>query len=540
MGLRGPGAKPVKVARKPGAKAGGSRPVRRKRGQDRAGRVIAFVESLQITAGVHAGRPFRLREWQKDIVRAIYGEADGRRMVRTALITMPRKNGKSGLAAALCLAHLVGPEAEPRGQVYSAAADRNQAALLFAEMKAFVLADPALAERVIIREFTKEIEDAETGSIYRALSADAKTKHGFSASFICYDELAQAPNRLLYDVLATSGAARAEPLMVVISTQSSDPNHIMCELTDYGGKVNAGVIADPSFHATIYSAPEDADPWDEATWHACNPALGDFRSLDEMRTYAAQAQRIPAREATFRQLYLNQQIDAVAGFINRADWQACAGAVDPRALYGRPCWGGLDLSSTTDLTALVLYFPEDGGALLPFYWVPGEALDKRELTDRVPYRLWRDKGHIEATNGRAIDKRAVARRLAEIASSYDVRGIAYDRWRIEDLRRIMADEGIALPLCDWGQGYKDMGPAVDALEAAILDCRIMHGGHPVLAWNAANARIEIDPTGARKLSKARSIERIDGLVALAMALGLHGRQPPPKELTFGAMVLSAG
>ncbi|TAN52557.1 MAG: terminase large subunit, partial [Rhodospirillales bacterium] len=307
MGLRGPGAKPVrkpdqepKARRKPLAW--------KRRGLSRPDRVIAFVEELKITSGRSAGKPFKLRDWQKAIIQEIYGPRDceGRRIVRTALITMPRKNGKTGLTAALALCHLFGPEAEARGQVYSAAADRNQAAILYREMKAMIEVAPELGERAIIRDFTKSIEDAETGTVYLALSAEARSKHGFSASCIIYDELAQAPNRELYDVLTTSTGARDEPLTIVISTQTNDPHHVMTELVEYGRRVRDGVIDDPTFHATIFEAPANADPWDEATWYGCNPALGDFRSLEEMRTYAAQARRIPAREATFRNLYLNQ------------------------------------------------------------------------------------------------------------------------------------------------------------------------------------------------------------------------------------------
>lgn len=537
MGLRGPGAKPKpkrKPARRkkaPAAVAAGSR----------YERVVRFIESLPITSGAHAGRKFKLRPWQREILAGIYRtDRRGRRIVRQALITMPRKQGKTQLAAALALAHLCGPEAEQRGQVYSAAADRNQASLLYAEMKAIIAMVPALEKRIIVRDFTKHLEDVETGSTYMALSADAKTKHGFSASFVVYDELAQAPDRKLYDVLSTSTAARAEPLMVVISTQSSDPHSIMCELVDYGLQVRDGVVKDPAFFPVIYTAPEDADPWDEATWRACNPALGDFRSLEEMRSAAMQAQRMPAREPTFRLLYLNQRVRAESRFIPQAEWQACAGEIDIEALRGRPCKAGFDLSSTLDLTALVLYFPEDGGAVVPYFWVPRDRLEEREHSDKVPYPQWHRDGFLEAPAGRAVNKQAIIHRLAEIASMFDLQGVAFDRWRLEDLQKLLSDEGIEVPITPWGQGFKDMGPAVDALEAAILDRKLRHNGHPVLTWNAWNAVVEIDPAGARKIDKAKSTERVDGMVALAMAIGLHARTPKaePFELS-GPLVITA-
>ncbi|MGH7794112.1 MAG: terminase large subunit [Candidatus Binatia bacterium] len=542
MGIRGPGAVPIRLPAgelslfhdKPAAK-------RRRRGKSALDDLISFVESLPVTSGLLAGKKFKLPDWQRDILRRIYAtDAAGRRVVRQALITMPRKNGKTGLSAALALAHLAGPMAEPRGQAYSAAADRAQAALIFNEMKAIIRAVPDLAQRIIVRDFNKQLEDTVTGSIYVALSADVGTKHGFSASFVVYDELAQAPDRKLFDVLLSSMGGRKEPLMVVISTQSPDPHSIMSELTHYGEQVLTGVHEDPTFSATIYAAPDDADPWDEATWRACNPALGDFRSLEEMQAAATQAQRIPARESVFRLLYLNQRVEADSRFIPLADWQACGADIDIDALRGRPCWGGLDLSSTQDLTALVLYFPEDGGAVLPFFWVPRDRLDEREHTDRVPYATWFKAGLIEAPQGRAIDRLAIIRRLAELASTYDIKGLAYDRWRLEDLKKLLSDEDIDVPITGWGQGFQSMGPAVDLLETAILNIELKHGNHPVLTWNVSNAVVEMDPAGARKISKSRSREKVDGVVGLCMAIGLHAKEPAPREYDFsGPLVISA-
>ncbi|ADK85603.1 Terminase [Desulfarculus baarsii DSM 2075] len=526
MGRRGPKAGPLKTADTP-REIGAHCFLWERPGLSRAARVIIFVESLPITSGMHAGRRFRLRPWQKKIVKALYRTRGGRRVVRKALLTLPRKNGKTALAAALALAHLIGPEAEQRGQVYSAAADRGQASIIFAEMEAVIGAVPEFAARCNVQRFRKAIEDDVTGSVYHALSSDDRKAHGLSPSFVVYDELAQARTRHLFDNLDTGAGARREPLMVVISTQSSDHHHVMSELVEYGRKVLDGVIEDETFLPIIYAAPPDADPWSEEVWRACNPALGDFRSLEEMRQFAAQAKRIPAKETVFRALYLNQPVEVDGRFIAQADWEACRGEVDPEALRGRPCWAGLDLGSTTDLTALVLYFPEDGGAVLPFFWVPAENLDEREDDDRVPYRTWASQGLIETTPGRAIDRRAIAMRLAEVASRFDLKGVAYDRWRIEDLKVILADEGIELPLTPWGQGFKDMAPAVDLLEAGILQRQIAHGGHPVLTWCASNVVIETDPAGGRKISKSRSREKVDGTVALTMAMGLHARAEVP-------------
>lgn len=533
MGLRGPGAKPVGKKSKDAADKPKRRPAWKKRGLSRADRVVAFIESLKITAGAHAGRKFKLRDWQREIIAAIYDvDDDGVRKVRQALLAIPRKNGKTQLAAALALCHLAGPEAESRGQVLSAAADRDQAALIFREMLALIEADEHLSDRIIVRHFNKSLEDAETGSTYQALSSDARKAHGLSPSFVVCDELAQWHGRELYDNLVTGTGARAEPLVVTISTMSADPNSVMSELVAYGRGVHAGEIDDPTFHATIYSAPEGSDPWAEDTWFACNPALGDFRSLPEMRTAAAQAQRLPAREPSFRLLYLNQPVDAAARFLNGPDWRACAAPAGPSELLGARCFLGLDLSATTDLTALCAYFP-DSGHVLSWFWVPRDGLEDAERRDHVPYQLWARQGLIEATPGRAIDKRFVVQRLGEIVEDYRVECLAFDRWKIDEVQRIMADEGVKLPMEPWGQGFKDMSPALDALETLVLQAQLKQPGHPVLDWCVANAVTMSDPAGNRKVIKGgRQTGRVDGVVALAMAVGIAARKPSKKPSVY--------
>src|SRR5262245_7718327 len=342
MGMRGPGAKPAK--RKPAARPAVWRRTRRKGGLSRAERVCWFIEQLTITAGMHAGKKFKLRPWQKEIIHALYAvNDDGRRVKRSALISLPRKSGKTTLAAALALVHLLGPEAEARGQIVSAAADRAQAALIYNELRALILADQEMADRVIIRDFNKSIEDTETGSIYTALSADARKAHGLSPSFTVMDELAQWPGRDLYDALVTGGGARLEPLSVIISTKSPDENSVMSELVHYSEKVLDGTIEDPSFHATIFAAKAEDDAFDPAVWSRVNPALDDFRSLKEFEVAAEQAQRVPGRRPAFELLYLNRAIDAEATFLARADWQACAAEIDLEELRGERCWLGLDL-----------------------------------------------------------------------------------------------------------------------------------------------------------------------------------------------------
>lgn len=537
MGLRGIGAKPVNKASKPKGKKKSDLEVWQAAGLTRAQRVVAFIESLFITSGIFAGRPFKLRPWQVEIIEAMYAvDENGRRIKRQVLLTIPRKNGKTQLAAALALCHLVGPEAEQRGQVYSAAADRKQAALIFKELIAFVRGDEKLMDRIIIREHSKSLEDIVTGSTYEALSSDAKKAHGLNVSFAVMDELAQWPKRDLYDALTTGGAARAEPLFMTISTQSHDKNSVMSELVQYGRRVLDGTIVDETFLPVIFAAPDDADPWSPETWRACNPALGDFRSMEEMQSAAEQAKSLPAREPSFRLLYLNQPVDASARFLNAKDWNACK--VDMTAgLFGQMQWSkqrcilGLDLSSTTDLTALAAWFPATND-LMCWFWMPADNLEEAERRDHVPYRLWARQGHIETTPGRAIDKTFVVHRLGELTKEFSVEFCAADRWRLDEIKRLMVEDGIKIELMEFGQGWRDMGPAIDAVETAVLRRQLRHPGHPVLDMCVSNAVTVSDPTGARKLVKERATGRIDGLIAATMAIGAAVKTAPKAKSVY--------
>jgi len=536
MGQRGIGAKPIPRRPKTSAKAKKTAQPWEKRGLSRVERVCAFIESLPITSGVHAGRKFRLRDWQKAFLSKVYAvDATEVRLVRTAVLSMGRKNGKSQLAAALALCHLAGPEAEQRGQVYSAANDRKQAALIFSEMAAMIERVPFLDERLSLKRFGKEIENMVDGSVFAALSADASTKHGLSPSFVVCDELGQAPNRHLFDALDTATGARAEPLTLIISTQAPGDLHVMSELIDYGLRVQAGDIVDCSFHLTLYTAPAELDPYSLQAWRAANPALGDFRSLPDVERMAAQAQRVPSKAGAFENLILNRRVAAETRFLSLAEWRLCGepGRSDEE-LAGQECWGGLDLGASRDLTSLVLIFPAPDGTIdvRAWFFLPADGLEDREDRDRVPYAVWRDRGLLTLTAGTVTDPTFVAALIAELRDTYEIRGIAYDRWRIEALKRALADAGIEDGLLvPFGQGFKDFAPAVDALERAVAERKLRHGGNPILTWNVGNAVATRDPTGAAKLDKSRSTGRIDGLVALTMALGLRAKTPAVEEVS---------
>lgn len=531
MGLRGIGAKPK------GAGATTDKKLRKrlpweKKGLSRAERVIAFCEDMPITQGKLAGTKMKLRDWQKEFIHAVYREDNaGNRPVRTAVLSMARKNGKTGILVPLALCHLAGPEAEPRGECFSAANDISQSGRVFAEMVAILNAHQELDARCNVVKFRKEIEVLEgqgAGSIYKALSADATTKHGLSPSFIVYDELGQATKRDLYEALDTAMGARENPLMVVISTQAANDHAPMSELVDYGIKVNAGEIVDPSFHLTLYSAPDGADPWSLETWKLANPALADFRSLEDVERQAAQAQRVPSKENAFRNLILNQRVAAHVRFIAAAEWRACNGPVDVEALKGRVAFGALDLSAARDLSCWLLVFPNPDGTfdVLPRFYLPENGIGDKSEADRVPYDVWARQGLLTLLPGSTIDPGFIAEAMAEDAARFDIQAVAYDRWRIEDLKRELSGIGAELNLIPHGQGFRDMSPAVDALERAVAEAKLRHAGNPVLSMCAANAVITKDPAGGRKLDKAKAAGRIDGLVSLAMALNVAARHEP--------------
>jgi phage terminase large subunit-like protein len=441
-----------------------------------------------------------------------------------------RKNGKTQLAAALCLCHLSGPESEPRGECYSVACTRFQASRVFAEMVAIITRVPWLNERINIVQFRKELDDTINGSTFAVLAADVAPVHGLSPSFVCYDELAQVPNRALYDALGTALGGRAQPLMMVISTQAARDEAPMSELIDYGLRIERGEITDPGFHLTFCTAPPEADPWKLATWKLANPALGDFRSLEDVRQLALRAQRMPSSEASFRNLILNQRIDTAAQFIDVRTWSLCGkDDIVPSGLKGRPCFGGLDLGSTKDMSALVLAFVGDNGEYiaLPYCWLPSETLQEAMDRDHMPYGMWVHEGHLLTCPGRSLDPKTVALKIAELHGIYKIQKLAFDRWRIEDIRRELTAIGCGVELVPFGQGYKDMGPAIDFLERLVADGKLFHGAHPVLQMAVTNAKTEMDAAGNRKLSKRKSTGRIDPLVALTMALGVASR-PAPK------------
>jgi len=324
--------------------------------------------------------------------------------------------------------------------------------------------------------------------------------------------------RALFDAMDSALGARENPLMLVISTQAADDFAPMSQLIDHGLKLKGGDIRDPAFHLTLYSAPEDSDPWSRKAWRAANPALGDFRSLSDVERLAKQAQRMPARENAFRNLILNQRVAAEARFMDSAAWRACSG--EPDIPVGARVYAGLDLGATRDLSALAVVYQDAAGVFHTklYCWLPGN-LQERSEQDHAPYSAWAKLGFITPI-GPTTDPRVIAHKIAELNGQNRIMLLAFDRWRINGLKRELDAIGCHVPLEPHGQGYKDMSPAVDIVERLVVQKKLRHGAHPVLSWCAANAVVTRDPAGGRKFDKAKSTGRIDALVALAMALSL--------------------
>ena len=467
-------------------------------------------------------------------------------MVRRAILSIARKNGKTALIAALALAHLVGPEAIPNGEIYSAANNRDQAAIVFKFARQIVECDRELRAMIEVVPSTKTMIASPTGSIYRAVSAEAGTKHGYLPSLVIYDELAQARNRELYDVLDTSFGARDEPLFVTISTQSNDPEHILSKLIDDGLSQT-----DPAIVCHLYAADEDCALDDEAQWLKANPALGIFRDREDLVAAVRKAMRMPAEEPKVRNLFLNQRVSPSSPLIARAEWFACAAVNPVEFADGEEVYLGLDLSSVLDLTALVMGSTTEPMRVRSFFWKPEELL--REHSDRdfgagnLRYVEWHDAGHLKVSPGKSIDPSVIALFIANLTRRYRIVGLAYDRWRIDELMREFDRLGLqtykegdkngdGLRLVPWGQGFKDMGPAIDALELAITERSLVHSNNPLLNWNVGNAIATTDPAGNRKLDKGKARFRIDGAVALAMLLGLRARDRKEKPIDIEALI----
>ena len=482
-----------------------------------------FREVLVHVKGPLAGKPFELEPWEAEFLRELFGwkRPDGTRQYRKALLAVPKKNGKSTFAGGLAL-YMLTADGEEGADVYSAAGDRDQAALVFDIAKRMVEQSPELADRIEV--FRRSMLYRDSASRWTVLSADAGTKHGINAHAVIFDELHTQPNRQLFDALEGAGAARAQPLHLYITTAGYDRNSVCFEVWDYARKVLDGVIEDPSFLTRIYESQEEDDWTDPDVWAKANPNLGVSIPRSYLEEQCSKAIASPAAQNAFRRLHLNQWTRQRDRWLDLAKWDACAGDLMPaqieEAAKGRIAYAGLDLANTTDLAALVLVFPpeDDEGSydVLCRFWVPEERALERERRDRVPYVAWAREGWILLTEGDVIDHRSIRNEILSLSQRYEIREVAFDRWGSVQISRDLEDEGLAMVA--FGQGFASMSAPTNELMRLVLSGRIRHGGHPVLRWNADNLIVKTDPAGNLKPDKAKSTEKIDGMVALVMAL----------------------
>ena len=490
--------------------------------KDAADYAVMFIESLCHTKGTWAGKPFALIDWQEQIIRDLFGvlKPNGYRQFNTAYIEIPKKQGKSELAAAVALLLLCG-DGEERAEVYGCAADRNQAKIVFDVAVDMVRFCPALSKRVKILESQKKITYLPTNSSYQVLSADVANKHGFNTHGVIFDELHTQPNRKLFDVmLQGSGDARMQPLYFLITTAGNDINSICYEVHQKAIDIAEGRKVDPTFYSVIYGAAEDEDWTDPEVWKKANPSLGITVGIDKVQAACESAQQNPGEENAFRQLRLNQWVKQSVRWMPMDKWDACAFPVSEDDLEGRICYGGLDLSSTTDITAFVLVFPpldeEDKYYVLPYFWIPEETLDLRVRRDHVPYDLWERQGTLMTTEGNVVHYGYIEKFIEQLGERFNIREIAFDRWGA--VQMVQNLEGMGFTVVPFGQGFKDMSPPTKELMKLVLEEKIAHGGHPVLRWMMDNIFIRTDPAGNIKADKEKSTEKIDGAIATIMGL----------------------
>ena len=494
----------------------------------KADRAVTFIENLCHTKGKWAGTPFWLLPWQEQLIRDIFGivKPDGNRQFRTAFVEICKKVGKSELAAAVAL-YLLYADNEPSAEVYGAAADRQQASIVFDVAKQMVEMSPALMKRSKLMGATKRIVNYSNAGYYQVLSAEVGGKHGFSVSGLVFDEIHTQPNRQLYDVLTKgSSDARQNPLHFIITTAGNDRHSIAYELHTKAVDILEGRRVDPTFYPVVYGLKDDEDWEDEANWYKVNPSLGYTVDIERLRDAYREAKQNPADEITFKWLRCNMWVSSTVAWIPDAIYMRGNEPIDMDALAGRDCYAGLDLSSTGDITALVLIFPprdeEEKYVLLPYFWIPEETIPRRVKANSVPYDIWEKQGYIMSTEGNVIHYDFIEKFIMDLSEKYHILEIAVDRWNATHMIQNLEGEGFTI--VPFGQGFSSMSAPTKEFYRLLMEGRIIHGGNPVLRWMAGNVVIDTDPAGNIKVTKAKSKEKIDGIVAAIMALDRCIRQ----------------
>jgi len=477
-----------------------------------------FPTYLMLTSGKTAGQKFQLQPWQADYLATLNGwrDASGRRRYRESTFFTPRKNGKTETGAGIAL-YMLALDGEQKAEVYSAAKDREQASRVFEPAAAMVEKSPSLRSRFRITPSRKTIDYHATHSYYKATSADSGGKHGLSPHCVLFDELHTQPNRSLYEAFKSGLGFRAHPLFVSMSTAGTDRLSICYEVWQIARKVRDGVFRDPEFLPLVYEFPDGADWKDEDVWRDCNPNLGVVTSLEFLRAEFRRAMESPLHENTFRNLYLNEWTEQAVRWIPMEDWRACD--VELPNLDGEPCWCGLDMSSTRDVTAFVMAFPLCDGrvALLPHFWIPEDTAAMAERSDRVPYRLWAKNGLVTLTPGRQVDHDKVRADINAFGNRYNIIEIAADRWNAVQILTQLTGDGFSV--VQHGQGYASMSGPSKEFEKLVIGHKLIHGGNPILEDHAENVSVERDAAENIKPTKSNSTGRIDGIVAAIMACG---------------------
>lgn len=494
----------------------------------KADRAVTFIENLCHTKGKWAGTPFWLLPWQEQLIRDIFGivKPDGNRQFRTAFVEICKKVGKSELAAAVAL-YLLYADNEPSAEVYGAAADRQQASIVFDVAKQMVEMSPALMKRSKLMGATKLIVNYSNAGYYQVLSAEVGGKHGFSVSGLVFDEIHTQPNRQLYDVLTKgSSDARQNPLHFIITTAGNDRHSIAYELHTKAVDILEGRRVDPTFYPVVYGLKDDEDWEDEENWYKVNPSLGYTVDIERLRDAYREAKQNPADEITFKWLRCNMWVSSTVAWIPDAIYMRGNESIEAASLEGRDCYAGLDLSSTGDITALVLIFPprdeNEKYVLLPYFWIPEETIPRRVKANSVPYDIWEKQGYIMSTEGNVIHYDFIEKFIIYLSEKYHILEIAVDRWNATQMIQNLEGEGFTI--VPFGQGFSSMSAPTKEFYRLLMEGRIIHGGNPVLRWMAGNVVIDTDPAGNIKVTKAKSKEKIDGIVAAIMALDRCIRQ----------------
>ena len=488
---------------------------------ERAEYVVQFIGALRHTKGKWEGQPFKLLAWQEEIVRTVFGVIgeNGYRQCRTCYIEIGKKNGKTSMAATIAL-YLLLADGEHGAEIYSCAADRQQASLIYREAVAMTLSCPALSKRVKVLESQKRIVYPAMNSFYQVLSSEAYSHHGLNPHAVLFDETHVADREMFRVMTHGSSDARTQPLHLFITTAGNNTHSVGYELHQKAVDIRDGRKVDHSFLPVIYAIDENDDWTDPKVWYKANPSLGETIPMEAMARACESAQQNPSEENSFRQLRLNQWVKQSIRWMPMDKWDTCAFPVDPESLRGRVCYGGLDLSSTTDITAFVLVFPpedeNDKYIVLPYFWLPADNIPLRVRRDNVMYDTWERQGLINTTEGTVIHYDFVEKFIDDLGKKYNIKEIAFDRWGATQMVQDL--DGMGYTVIQFSQGFQGMSPPTKELMKLVLEKRIAHGGNPVLRWMMDNIYVKQDPAGNIKPDKEKSTEKIDGAVAMIMAL----------------------